>query len=40
MMFAHSLPAFHPLRTLYAGISVITFAKATVTTIATKTKGG
>ena len=40
MMFAHSLPAFHPLHTLYAGISVITFSKATVTTTTAKTKGG
>jgi len=40
MMFAHSLPAFHPPRSLYAGISVITLTKTTVTTTATKTKGG
>jgi len=40
MMFAHSLPAFQTPRTLCAAISVITFSKTTVTTTATKTKGG
>ena len=40
MMFADSQPTFITLRALYAGLSVITFSKTTVTTTATKTKGG
>jgi len=41
MKFAHSLPTMFPLlRTLCAGLSVITFSKTTGTTTTTKTKVG
>ena len=41
MMFARSLPTLDAdPRALYAGLSVITFSKTTVTTTTTLTKGG
>jgi hypothetical protein len=40
MMFARSLPTFPARRASYAGLSVITFSKTTVTTTTTPTMGG